>query len=184
VTKRVRIFKSNLQVNKTHLFVQIIAAVLYIMLVLVVLDYHAHSPILWAVGASSLASSAYLVFGLPDAHASTAKRVFFGYVIAAAAGEAVRWLAIWFFCCDINHHYIVTSLGSGQHMYWLSAAVAVGLSLLLMILFDCDHPPAAGLSLVLVIDLDHLSAVVVILSLALLLSIIKYCARGYLRDLR
>ena len=163
--------------------VQLIAAIAYVMVVLLVLDLSARSYLIWAVGASSLASSAYLVFALPFGHASAAKRIAGGYVVAIICGVLVRICAMWFFRFQGHSAHIVVDISSDEHMYWLIGAVAVGLSMFFMVIFDFEHPPAAGLSLALVIEMHEYFTIMVILGLALLLSVIKITFKRVLRNL-
>jgi CBS domain-containing membrane protein len=178
----VGILKRNQKIRKHHLIFQMGAAVLFVMLVLVALDSISASQVVWAVGAGSLASSAYLVFAMPSAYPSKAHRVIFGYVVGIVAGEIIRGL-VTLLMAKNGHTHMLFAISSDANMYWLSGAFAVGLSMWLMVLLGVEHPPAAGFSLVFVIEMKHYSAIFVILGLAVLLGLIRYLFRRVLKDL-
>ena len=169
-------------VTKKQLIFQVSLAILYLVFLLVSLDYVVSARTLWAVGASSLASSAYLVFSCPKNSVSAPSRIFFGYIIAVICGELVRWAVVGSVCW-IHQLNVLTPLCESAHLYWLSAAFAVGLSIVVMVLLDCQHPPAAGFSLALVIELDHYIAILVIVFFALLLSGIAFFLEKNLKNL-
>lgn len=175
--------RSHLVVSKRRLALQVSFAIVYLMLVLLLLDTVVHTKLLWAVGASSLASSAYLVFSLPDNLVSSPKRIIIGYLIAIFCGEAVRWGLISMLCLYSDFHAFAMCLVVSPHMYWLCGAFAVGLSIIVMALLDYQHPPAAGFALALVVELNHYRAILVILLLVFLLAFIRFMCHKFLKNL-
>lgn len=179
-----KLFKADLHHNYKRIVAQMCGAIIYVMIVLVCMDMAATSQVLWAVGSSSLASSAYLVFSLPSSHASQPSRILGGFVIGAVSGFLVHSIAMWLVAASGGStHTMLLDISSDTHMYWIIGAFAVGLSMILMVIFDFEHPPAAGMSLALVLELKHYTAILVIMALALLLCLIRYIFRHQLRDL-
>ncbi|MDF1653562.1 MAG: HPP family protein [Coxiellaceae bacterium] len=158
---------------------QLVLAIIYVLVTLIILDIISESPLLWAVGSSSLASSAYLIFSSPCTASASAKRLVGAYFIAIVCGYVVRHLAIL-----VMHHSGVMLLGvtHDPHMYWLSGSVAVGLAMLFMLIFGMEHPPAAGIALILVIEQRSYEAIAAIFLLAVLLAVIKTLLRKRLCD--
>jgi CBS domain-containing membrane protein len=162
-----------------HLAVQCLAALLFIYVVLRALDLVATSSLIWAAGASTLASSAYLVFVLPESPASKPVRVIGGYIVAVLCGHGFRMLGALtcslFFTCNVVSVHI--------RVFEVIAAVSVGVSLIIMVLFKLEHPPAAGLALVMTLDIQNTGAMIVILGSAASLSLIRYFFYRQLRQL-
>lgn len=162
-----------------HLFFQLSAAVLFMWAVLHILDHVATSRILWAAGASSLASTTYIVFCLPRSASAAFSRLFPAYLVAILIGLLMRYLVtqVCFFLpyCKIGIPYMT--------VFEIAAAFSVGLSLLVMILLSIQHPPAAGLSVVMVLDVHNFPVVMTILSASLLLGLIRTFFYRYLHDL-
>ncbi len=132
----------------------------------------------WALGAGAMSSTAYIVFGSPSKKSAQMKSVLGGYLLAMFCGFFIQ-LILQFFI-----HY--TSFASKDVCLacfsWFSALV-VGLTLFVMALFDCEHPPAAGLAMMLVIDLRGDKLLLIILLSVLVISMIRVILRQRLKDL-
>lgn len=168
--------------HKQHTWVNLIwqplCAMVFLCCVLFVLNVFSTSPILWAVGAGSLASSCYVVFGKPQSSAAIPQRMIGGYLVGIVTGVGIRYLAIHF---DLFHGFV---LGE-PHMQavGLLAAISVGLALILMILLQFEHPPAAGMTLVLVLEVRDYRTVTIVFVAAVILALLHFLLRPYLRDL-
>lgn len=163
-----------------HLFVQACAAVVFMWLVLFALENVAASQIIWAAGASTLASSSYIVFCAPQAVVAKPQKIIGAYIIAMLCGEAMRQLA------NVVCNVILSCHLGGLtylHVFEIAAGVSVGIALLLMILFKSEHPPAAGLAVVMVLDIRNWAALAIILSGAIVLSLIRIIFRRRLCNL-
>ncbi len=162
-----------------HLLVQGGVAVVFMWLVLTGLDKVARSTIIWAAGASSLASSSYIVFCIPRSVVAHPLKIVGGYVIAIVVGECIRLLATW-----ICHFIPGCQAGVPfMHVFEVAAAISVGISLLLMVLLKSEHPPAAGLAVVMVLDIRNYYALGIILFSACILALIRTCFRKQLHNL-
>ncbi len=153
-------------------------AIIFMLIVLYVLNLMATSPILWAVGSGSLASSCFLIFGQPSSSSSSPRRVVGGYLIGIVVGLLVSVVMSKFVVLGSN--FLQT-----QNLYavGLCAATAVGLSLIVMALLDLEHPPSAGMTLVLVVDVRDYYVVAVVFVAAIVLALLKIALRKWLRDL-
>jgi CBS domain-containing membrane protein len=163
---------------KWHIIWQLFCAMAYVAAVLLVLGLVDHDTTLWAIGASSLASSAYLVFANPSAPVSRYHKVIGGYLIAVLVGLLVHIL--------LHHIFTHMSMDLGgiiPRMFWITATIAVGLSMFLMVILGYEHPPAAGVALVLVLDTSDYYTLFVILGAAMVLAILKKLLKFTLVDL-
>ncbi len=117
----------------------------------------------------SVASAAFTIFVFPDSIASTPRRVIGGQIVAILAG------AIFF---AILHTPTLESAAETINLVpSVAAALAVGLSILIMVATNTEHPPAAGVALGIVIDPWQWSAIAFVLIGALALSIIRAVLR-------
>ncbi len=158
--------------HKWHYFLQATMAGLFIFGVLVTLGGFAGAAILGVVGATSLGSSAFITFSMHTGAVCTAKRVIGGYVVSISVGVLMWELAKYMgaFNPEYSHFY--------YHEYF--AAFAVGAAMFFMIILDVKHPPATGLALALVIAPWSVMTLVVILSAAIILAIIKKVLQSWM----
>lgn len=163
---------------KKRFAVQVVCAVLFMAIVLMFMSFTSGSQILWAVGAGSLASSTFIVFTIPNSVSARASRIIGGYAIAVITG-----LVLHFILMGLIHFLSSHFQMSDPRIFWMTASISLGLSMLAMILFDCQHPPAAGVALVLVLDIHHFQILFVILFAALALSLIKLLFKNHLVNL-
>lgn len=150
-----------------HLLWQPLAAVVYIGLVLVALGHTSGSDILWAVGVGALSSSCYIVFITPKSTSAEPRRIIGGYIIGIISGMVMHVLL------SLVEKNIMSHNNFNNHLFWASAAITVGVAMLLMLIFNVEHPPAVGVSVVLVLEIHHYSIVGVILVAVMLLTILK-----------
>ena len=117
----------------------------------------------------SVASAAFTIFVFPDSIASTPRRVIGGQIAAILAG------AVFFGALHIPA--LASAAESATLLPSVAAALAVGLSILLMVATNTEHPPAAGVALGIVIDPWQWSAIAFVLIGALALSVIRAVLR-------
>lgn len=158
-----------------HALMQCFVAVVFICLVLMLLNKIVHTKIILASGASTLASSAFLVFAVPSSAGAKPFKIIGGYIIAIFVGEAIR-------LC-INFMYVLLPNIYPSFLFEIAASFSVGLTILLMILLKLEHPPAAGLAIIIVLDICHFGSILTIFFGALILTIIRTFFRNYLIDL-
>lgn len=157
---------------------QPLLASVYVAAVLITFILIRADTILWAIGSGALASSAYNVFGMPSKQASQIKNILGGYLIAATVSSLCHVVA------EYSHITLSITTGAGNLAVSLIVfALVVGAVLVLMAIFSCEHPPAAGLALVLAIDMKQFSLLLVVLALVLILCAIRYLLASRLKDL-
>ena len=112
--------------------------------VLISLQFVASNIILGAIGASSLASSIFVAFAMPDSAAAHPKRMVGSYLISIVLGIIFYYIG--------TYLIILQDIMSISLTYELVGAFAVTMTMLCMILFSLEHPPATGLALGLVLE--------------------------------
>lgn len=113
----------------------------------------------------SVASAAFTIFVFPDSIASTPRRVIGGQIVAILAGAM--------FFAILHTPALESAAETITLVPSVTAALAVGLSILIMVATNTEHPPAAGVALGIVIDPWQWSAIAFVLIGALGLSIIR-----------
>ena len=165
-----KVFDRHLYSRFRHYLFQTGLATLALIIMLLVEDAVLNAAIVVAV-----ASSAFIVFVVPNSVASTPRKVIGGHLVAV----------------------IVGTMGSGvlmvptleafaqQSRYTLDvvAALSVGLSILVMVATNTEHPPAAGTVLGLVVKGLGWHAVAFIMVSAVSLSLIRLVLRPKLINL-
>lgn len=162
----------------SHLIWQPLVAIIFVIFILFFMNHFANSDVLWAVGAGSLSSSSYIVFGKPSCAAAQPKKIIGGYLVGILTGFSLRIITMQF------HDFECMLLGTPHfHLIALVAAVSVGLSLFFMALLKLEHPPAAGMALVLVIDMRDYNEILIVVIAAMLLALIHRLFSRRLVDL-
>ncbi len=150
--------------------IQCALAALALLIVLLVVDVVLQAAIVVAI-----ASTAFIVFVAPHSMASTPRRVIGGHVVALIVGTAFSLL------------YLIPRFGEhiiGSHFTAdVIAVLSVGLSILLMVMTNTEHPPAAGTALGLVIGGWAPSAILFVLLGALILAAVHRLLRPHLTNL-
>ena len=118
---------------KSYLF-QCALCMVALLAILLVVDVVLRAAIVMAI-----ASTAFIVFIAPHSQASSPRRVIGGHVVAVVVGGVLSLV------------YLVPEWGelvtTSNLVRDLIAVLSVGLSALLMVLTDTEHPPAAGTAL-------------------------------------
>lgn len=166
-----------MSVNRNFIW-QPLLAVIYIALVLWILSHIDGSEIIWAIGAGSLSSSSCIVFSNPHGKTASSKNLIVGYIIGVIVGVLVHLALTKGLPLFASHMLLYNSKA-----FWVLASVAVGIAMVAMILCDCLHPPAVGMSLILVLDIQHYAIIGVILIAAFILALIRHVLDPYLKDL-
>ncbi len=154
---------------KNYIF-QCALSALALLIVLLVVDVVLQAAIVVAI-----ASTAFVVFVAPHSIASSPRRVIGGHVVALIVGTAFSLL------------YLIPVFGEqiiGSHFAIdVIVVVSVGLSILLMVLTNTEHPPAAGTAIGLVVGGWAPSAVLFVLLGAVILSAVHLLLRPHLTNL-
>ena len=149
---------------------QCVLATLSLMAIVAVEDVLLHVAIVVA-----MASTIFIIFVVPDSVAATPRKVIGGHVAGVLAGSiVVAILAI----PDIS-----AVVNPSPHIRHIVGAFTLGLSMLLMVATDTEHPPAAGSALGLVLHGWSWPSVGVIIIGAIVLSAIRIALRPRLVNL-
>jgi CBS-domain-containing membrane protein len=123
----------------------------------------------------AVASTAFIIFVIPNSVAAEPKRIIGGHFMAVVTGVICWWVLT---------SFGLAYTGDNPRIYIdLAAAISVGLALLLMVSTNTEHPPAAGTALGLVIHGVTWDSVAFILASAIVFSIIRTALRSRLINL-
>jgi CBS-domain-containing membrane protein len=122
---------------------------------------------------TAIGSSALIIFTVPHARASGPRRVLGGHAVAIAVGLVTAAIVHE----GLGEPYEATLVSDA------GAAVAVGVSMLIMAATDTEHPPAAGTVLGLTLAPDPIGSGVVVIVAAAALSAVRSLCRRWLIDL-
>jgi CBS-domain-containing membrane protein len=114
---------------------------------------------------ASVGATAFIVFAIPSDVTANTKNIIGGHIIGILAGSFSAWLA---------------SESSALLFY----SLAVGLSIFLMVVTDCEHPPASGTALGLSVSGASLDVILTLMICVVILAVVHRVFRRYLRDLR
>jgi len=167
----VRLFDAKFRRYPGHYFIQSFLAALVIMMAVLLMDAVAHTALI-----ASLGATAFIAFTMPHLQVARPRFLIGGYVMGTLSGvcfgllHGSKWLAGW----GVSPVAAEVVLGG----------FAVGLAILLMLITDTEHPPAAGIALGLVISHDWgFPTLAVILGCVVMLCAVKHVLRRYLIDL-
>ena len=154
-----RIVDPKVKNNLSKYVFQSLLATVAILLPLIFLDVLNETAII-----ASLGATAFIVFVRPQTKFSQPRRLFGGYFVGILVGCLFCFLSQ----CILFH----TLLGQKWSLV-IFGALAVGLSIFIMVTTDTEHAPAAGIALGLVInDWDYLTLFFIVSSV-ILFSLVK-----------
>lgn len=120
---------------------------------------------------ASLGATAFVVFALPDKVTAQPRNVIGGHIVGMLCG----WIGFMILHLFPNPDFFLTE--SAIH------ALAVGLSMFIMVITNTEHPPAAGTALGIAIEGLTFHVVFSILLFSIAFTIIRLLLRKHLRDL-
>lgn len=115
---------------------------------------------------ASLGATAFIVFALPNGVTARPRNVVGGHVVGLLCGLLANWLAV------PDSPYVI-----------IVYAAAVGIAMFVMVVFDLEHPPAAGTALGIAILGAGEGAILSVLTGAVVLALAHRLLRRWLRDL-
>lgn len=119
-----------------------------------------------AVIIASIGATAFIVFAMPTSITARPRNVIGGHLVGLLCGSACALIPQ----SSTLHSVIVYSL-------------AVGLSFLIMVIADVEHPPASGTALGVVTTGISLNVMMAVITSAVILSLVHHFLRPFLRDL-
>lgn len=168
--KPIRIIDRAFLKSPRQYIIQSLMAVATVVLILTFVEVLTHAAIVAALG-----STVFIVFAMPNTIAAEPRRIIGGHITGIVAGALFYFI---FFTGPLSE-----SFGAIGYLHWIPAALAVGLSLFVMTVFNLEHPPAAGTALGIVVHEWSNTALIFVLVFAVSLAIIKTLLKKHLKDL-
>jgi CBS-domain-containing membrane protein len=163
------LFDERFSKNKARYILQCSLAAVSVMAVLVILDAIANAAVIAALGASS-----FIAFTMPQTRSAQPRFMIGGYLVGVAVGTLCHGL-----CLLVPAQSPVLQ----RYVYVLFGSLSVGLAILVMVITNTEHPPAASLALGLVLGEWGVLTVTVVLVGVVLLSLLKRALRPVIRNL-
>ena len=145
---------------------QCFLAIMSLFLILIVGDSVMRAAIVVGV-----ASSAFTIFVVPDSIAATPRKVIGGHLVAILIALLIVVLIQ------------VLNINDSRLILDICAAFSVGIGIIIMVITNTEHPPAAGTSLGLIIHGFDWNSVIFIIASTLLLSLIRIILRNKMINL-
>lgn len=158
--RRFRIVSRKLKRNWKHYVFQSLLATVSIAIVLFFLTLE-NAVIIASIGAST-----FIVFAMPKSVAAKSKNIIGGHVIGIIVGSL---------CSLIPHTSSLVSV----FVY----AIAVGISIFIMVVVDMEHPPASGATLGVAITGFTWGVTIAVMTAAIILSLIHRYFKRHIKDL-
>lgn len=148
-----------------HYVSQSLLATLVVFVVILALNIDNDAVIIASIGAT-----AFIVFAMPNSVTAKSRNVIGGHIVGLACG---------FIATLIPVPSCINPTIARAFLY----ALAVGISIFIMVVTDTEHPPAAGTALGIVIRGISPRVTIAVIASALLLSLIHRLFKPHLRDL-
>ena len=145
---------------KNYVFQSLFAAVI-LFIVLLVLNINENPIIITSIGATT-----FIVFAMPKDITAKSRNIIGGHVTGFLTGSLLSL---------IPHSSSLTA--------YMIYALAVGLSLFIMVVTDTEHPPASGTALGIAIKGFSLDAAIAVMISVIALSLIHHFFKSHLRNL-
>ena len=155
----IRIHREFPRLWKNYLYQSFLATVI-IFTVLLLLTIE-HAVVIASIGATS-----FIIFAMPKNITAQPRRVIGGHIVGLLSGSL---------CALIPHTSTLASISI--------FALAVGLSICLMVALDFEHPPASGTALGIAITGFSPSVMAAVLTSSLVLSLAHHFSKSFLKDL-
>ena len=141
-----------------------------VVIILYFVELLTHAAIVAALGAST-----FIVFAMPNNITAQPRRLVGGHIVGLLCGLLCYYA------------FLTGPLGelskNTEFIFWVAAALSVGLSIFLMTITNTEHPPAAGTAIGIVAHEWSYQTIILIVVYAISLAIIGRLLRGYLKDL-
>ncbi len=161
-----------------HRFLQILITTGFILLTLIILKHYSSDHLFWVIGATSLASSATILFLTPDTVSAQNKQFMLSYSIALIITLSLREL--------LSVISVYSTLAQHFQPFTLTIIMIFIAMLIILYLFSLlhiTHPPATGIALAMAVHDPGYLIFALLLCLALLLAIIKTVLKNYLENI-
>jgi len=123
---------------------------------------------------ASLGASSFIAFAMPHIHSSEPRYLLGSYAIGTIIGCSMSLVSGWL---------SLSGTWEPHALDIVCAALAVGVSIFIMVITDTEHPPAAALALGYVLNDWNLLTMAVVFGGIMLIVIVKQLAKPVLIDL-
>ena len=123
-----------------------------------------------AVIMASLGATTFIVFAMPNQVTAKPRNIIGGYIVGFICG----------FICSLIPIPGIMNETLGHSLFY---AIAVGLSIFIMVVTDLEHPPSSGVALGVYIKGFSLNVTISIIASVVVLTITHYFFKKHLRDL-
>ena len=168
--KPVRLIDRKFLEDPRAYLLQSMAAIVALVVILYFVTLVTHAAIVAALG-----SSAFIVFAMPHYLTAEPRRLVGGHILGLVCGIVAYYVFL-----------IGPMADAVDRMEWLSlvpVALSVGLSVLLMPVFDVEHPPAAGTALGIAIGGWRYETLLFVVIFAVSLAVVRKLLLRRLKDL-
>jgi len=165
-----RILDSNFKTNVSRYLLQCLLAAVIIFIVLFLVG-----KVFDMVIVASLGASTFISFTVPQSNPSRPRFLIGGYVVGSMCGILMNYLSRYL----ISTNVLIFGLSPNI----LICALAVGLAMLLMTVFDFEHPPAAALAMGLAADSNVWVTAAVAIACIVTISLFKTAIKRWLINL-
>ncbi|MHC4855442.1 MAG: HPP family protein [Planctomycetota bacterium] len=167
-----RKFRDEIREVKAHWKNYVFQSLLATVSLFCVLIFLEHAEEGKEVVVASLGATAFVVFALPNNLSAQPRNVIGGHIVGLVCGFVGHWLLNTL----PNPDYFIAE--AGIH------AITVGLAIFIMVVFDFEHPPAAGTALGAAIGGPGERLIISVLFFAIVFTVIRLLMRKHLRDLK
>jgi CBS domain-containing membrane protein len=156
--------------NIRQYILQSVYATIAIFLILFFLNIFTHAAIIVSLGAS-----AFIIFIVPKSYFAQPRPFIGGYIVSIIIGCLFRYFYDIFSPVPVlvNPHMTFIAIG----------ALAVGVAIFLMAIFNVEHPPAAGMALGLILNQWDYKTLVYVICAVILMSVAKRLLEKRMIDL-
>lgn len=152
----------NFLLNKWKYISQCLIVTFFFWIILLMLDFVMKIAIV-----ASLGATCFIIFTIPHKNASKTSYIIGGYSVGVVVGGI----------CSLGLHFTQNvPLG-------LWGAVAIGLSMFLMVIFNFEHPPATALALGLVTEGYDIRTILIVFLISCILLFVRRMLKHWLIDL-
>jgi len=154
-----KILKEFNQYSKNYVFQCLLATItVFIILYILTLEH--------VIIVASMGSTAFVVFALPKSVSAQPRCVIGGNIVGLLCGTI----------CSLIPMY-------NELLTLILYAIAVGLSIFIMVVIDTEHPPASGLALGVAISGYTSKVAITVITFSIVLSIVHVLFRKQIKDL-
>lgn len=125
---------------------------------------------------TSYGATTFIAFTMPRGYAARPRNIIGGYLVGSIVGIVIHGLHIVF----LNSNIFISS----NLLLLISSALCVGVTSLILVITDTEHPPAVGMALGLIINSWSFLSILITLTAIITLTIIKEILKPHLIDLK